>query len=159
MPDLDQQCQAKSISFELPNGVRIKAELCGDADTPQTDETGYSSIDVYAEFPSGHREYLCCADFEPKDTNPRGYDWLRVMTYKPGDDHPDTVSTPLPHRSIWLSLDEGTYDVNVWDEDLDERDEFFEVGHIPTLEEAERMMNQIMQCHSFIWTKRDSQMK
>lgn len=158
MPDREPQHQARSISFELSNRVRITAELFGDADTTQTDKCGWSSIDVFAEFPSGHRENLCCVDFEMKDENPRGFDQLRVMTFTPDGEDPNTISTPLPHRSIWISLDEDTYDVNVWDEDANMRDDFYEVGHIPSLAEAERVMNQLIQDHSFIWTRRSMQM-
>lgn len=49
--------------FTLPNGVKIVAQLCGDAD-PKQSGNNWSSIDITAKYPNGNTETLCCADYD-----------------------------------------------------------------------------------------------
>jgi len=155
--DLEMPVTRNKISFMMPNGVRIVAELSGYA---MGSDDPWASIDLYAEFSNGRIQTLCVADFETKEGNLQGWDRFRVMLYKQNEDDPSVVFTPMPHRSIWLSLDEGSYDINVWDEDSDTRDEPMEIGHIATLMEAEwKMEDLIVNNPQIIWTKRDLQIK
>jgi Zn ribbon nucleic-acid-binding protein len=66
----------------------------------------------------------------------------------------------MRHYSIWVSLDKDddfihgnevydenntmSYDINVWDEDRDDRAENLECGHIRHFYEAAEYMNQII---------------
>ena len=148
--------RTREISYSLPNGLRVVADMHGDATGVGN---GWACMDISIHFPNGHVEALCSVDYEAQMPEFRDFNRLRVLTFKPGGDDPDTITMPLPHRSIWISLDEGTYDVNVWDEDANDRDDFFEVGHIASQEEAERIMRGIISDHSFIWTVRELQIK
>lgn len=143
-------------SFTLPNGVRIYAELNGSAGG--NDECDWSSIDICAEFPDKHIEVLCCADFEIKsEENPR--ERLRVMAFTPEKEHPAYVQEyPFRSYSVWIQheSEDGTYDINVWDEDHDERDQCMEISRIPSVREAEEKIQAIIAAHPDIrWERRD----
>lgn len=151
----DNTSTPTEISFTLPGGTRIVAKLCGDAEDPNQN-VGWASIDICAQFPTGGYETLCCAYFTtPNDKsadNPDDYNRLRVMLMP--DDYPATTMEPLEHRSIWLTHDEGTYDINVWNEDTEGRDPL-EESYIPTLDEAAKRMEEIIQAHpEILWTRK-----
>lgn len=52
-----------------------------------------------------------------------------------------------PLYSIWIvyeEQDDNTFDVNVWDEIENERDETLEESHLETFEKAEKALNRIV---------------
>lgn len=61
--------KTNEVSFNIPNGIQIVAELNGDA---KGSGDNWSSIDVSAKFPNGHHEMLCSVEFETMEGNPRG---------------------------------------------------------------------------------------
>ncbi len=146
-----------SISFPLSGGTRIVAQLCGDAECPGM-EAGWSSIDIVAEYPNGGCENLCCVDVSlpyiiTHGAESTGYNRLRVMAFLPGEEDPAVTLEPLSHRSIWPSFADGTYTINVRDEDRNVVVPI-EESNFQTLEQVSRKIQEIFnESPHIVWTK------
>ena len=82
-----QDLKNGGLSFTLPNGIRIFAQPCGDADEKQHGN-GWASIDINAAYPNGDIEVLCCADYDAETGKLRvfAYDGTReAMAYECAD--------------------------------------------------------------------------
>jgi len=155
-PTEKTKCALRRLSFIAPNGLRIVVKQQGELS--ETDHS-WEGLDISVHFPSGHKEALCSVDYESVSKGVLEHNRLRVLTYRSGGVDPDAIIMPISHRSIWISRDEGTYYVNVWDEDVNERDGSLEIGNIASPEDAECQMNEIISGHDFIWTIREMQIK
>ncbi len=154
-PATEHPAQPTEISLPLTGSTRIVARLNGDAENPRHNE-GWSSIDIYAEHPNGWSELLCCAEISSLACEGKGFNRFRVMSFQPDKEEPSVILEPLEHRSIWLILEEGTYDIDVWNEDSDERDHTMGENHIPFLDEVTKKMESIIaENPQIVWTIRN----
>lgn len=159
-PDKEPQCHPTSIGYELPNGAKIRCTLEGDPEQFTFTKQGWTSLDIAIEYANGEAMVLCCVDYEHPSVSRFG-DRLRVLAYhEDQDDYVYEHIHPYRRYSIWITYDEGTYDVNVWDDDANERDDAMEICRLETLSEAESKMEALIRAHpSIAWTRRDLQKK
>jgi hypothetical protein len=160
----DTVSQARQMGFTLPNGARIVGTLDGD---PKAFPDGENqvAINIGLRYPSGTTDWLACVCFEYRN------EWLErdrllVTTHEPGDEESiNEQEHPYMDYSIWISHDDdddgGTsFDINIWNEDGNTRDESWEKGHVSTEAEAIEIMERIIAAHPEIfWERRPLQDK
>jgi len=157
--------ETQEFSFMLPNGAKILATLDGNADSslPKDTELDWSGIGIYIVYPDGQQEPLCAVDFEKKGKwFPRTV--LSTTVYSADkEDYVFKQEHPYQRMSIWLTYDDDTdggghggssYDINIWDEDTNERYEPWEVGHIPEEFAALQKLEEIIAEHPEIYWER-----
>ena len=153
--------ETQEISFMLPNGAKILATLDGNADSslPKDTELDWSGIGIYMIFPDGQQDVLCAVDFEKKGKwFPRTV--LSTTVYNADkEDYVFKQEHPYQRMSIWLTYDDdddggSSYDINIWDEDANDRHEPWETGYIPEEFAALQILEEIIAEHPEIYWER-----